>query len=54
MNAVLTKPLKRGIKTIYGQVLCRGIGRITLLVQGKGGLSSIKTFKENDYIVNIY
>lgn len=54
MNAVLTKSLKKGTKTIYGKVLRRGLGTITLAVPDRKGSDSIKTFKEENYTVRTY
>lgn len=53
MQAILTKALKHGSKTIYGQVLRRGIGTITLAITDQSGNKSIKTFKESDYVIHI-
>jgi len=53
MTATLTKPLKRGVKTIVGQVISRGLGVITLTVLDTKGGKSIKRFKESDYAVHI-
>lgn len=54
MKAILTKPLKSGVKTITGDVLSRGIGTITLVVFDQKGSSSIKRFKESDYVVRVF
>lgn len=54
MNAILTKSLKKGIKTVCGRVLSRGLGRITLAVPDGKGSDNIKQFKEEDWTVNIY
>lgn len=54
MNAILTKTLKSGSKQIFGQVLRRGMGTITLCINQKDGNKSIKTFKESDYTVKTY
>ena len=51
MKAVLTKTLKSGTKTISGQVIQDGIGRITLAVIDKDGSRSIKGFKKSDYTI---
>jgi hypothetical protein len=52
MKAVLTKSLKSGTKTITGQVIQDGIGRITLAVTEKNGSRNIKGFKKSDYTIN--
>lgn len=54
MNAILVKPLKRGNKTISGEVIRRGLGTITLAIIDKNGSKSMKTFKESDYTVKCY
>lgn len=54
MNAILTKSLKKGTKTIYGKVLRRGLGTITLLVPDGKGSDNIKQFKEDDWTVRTY
>lgn len=54
MQAILTKPLKHGVKTITGTVLCRGLGVITLLVADAKGGHSTKRFKESSYTVTLY
>ena len=50
--AVLTKPLKIGIKTISGMVVQDGMGHITIAVTDKDGNRNIKRFKKADYTIN--
>jgi hypothetical protein len=54
MKAALTKMTKTGTKTIYGDILQRGLGAITLAVTENNGSKSIKRFKEADYTVHCY
>jgi hypothetical protein len=53
MQAILTKPLKRGIKTVAGTIIQDGMGYITLAVIDKHGSKSIKRFKKEDWSVRI-
>ena len=54
MNATLTKSLKSGTKTIFGKVIQRGLGKITLVITDSNGSRNIKSFKESDYTVRCY
>lgn len=54
MTATLVKTLRKGNKTIHGEVLRRGLGTITLAVIDKNGSKSVKTFKESDYVVRCH
>ncbi|MNC56604.1 hypothetical protein D3C75_1062140 [compost metagenome] len=52
-KAILTKSLKKGIKTITGQVIRETFDKISLVVIDSKGSSSIKSFKKSDYAINI-
>ena len=53
MTVILTKPLKHGVKTITGELIVSGVGRITLAVQDSKGSKSVKSFRLADYTVNV-
>jgi hypothetical protein len=54
MTAILTKPLKKGIKTISGQLIQNGSTHITVCVMDDKGSKSIKRFKCSDYTIKIF
>jgi hypothetical protein len=51
MTAIVIKPLKNGTKKIYGEVMRRGFGRISLWVYDRNGHGSLKSFQEDKYTV---
>lgn len=51
MTATLYNPTTK--KQVVGTVLQRGLNKITLVVIGKSGSTSIKSFNETKWIVNL-
>lgn len=54
MRAILKPIGPSKSKPISGEVVQDGIGRITLIVNGKGGVSRIRGFEKSKYIITYY
>lgn len=48
-RVVLTKALKKGIKTVVGTILQETFDKLTVAVIDSKGSTGIKTFKKADY-----
>jgi hypothetical protein len=53
MNATVIKTNKGKAQSITGQVIQRGLNKITLAVTDKKGSKSIKSFNESIWIVRV-
>lgn len=54
VTASIVKPLKRGTKTITGEVMRNGLGIITLWVIDKNGSGAMQTYRKDRYKVIIH